>query len=144
MSKRIEIRNKIKELVETMPDFQAGNVQLYKLDNVDRTPFASVYLDRMTSDPDAMASNGDSYNVDRSLRVAVDFHLDKSTLDADADMDAWLSQLEHIIMTAAEAHELPRNMALESAQFRALETSRERKGDLVTIWRADYDEWVSA
>lgn len=143
MSARIDFRNKLIEQLHKLADFSPANVQLYKMDRVDKTPFAAVYLQGMTSRPEAMDSM-DCQDVRRELRAVVDFYLDTDAGDADALLSAYLDELEGHIMTAAKNGEFPdRDVMLESARFHPTETSRERRGDLETIWVIEYDEAIA-
>lgn len=143
MSDRIRIRNKIVEQVKKLADFNDTNVQLYKLDRVDKTPFAAVYLGRLTSELDDMNSSN-SQGVSRSLRVMVDFHLDTTAGDADAILSEYLEEMERHVLTAAKLGEFEgRDASLEEAEFHPLDTSRERRGDMSTTWLIEYDETIT-
>jgi hypothetical protein len=143
MSDRINIRNKIVEQLKKLAAFDDTNVQLYKLDRVDKTPFAAVYLGRLTSELDDMNSSN-AQGVSRSLRVIVDFHLDTTTGDADAILSGYLEEMERHVLTAAKKGEFEgRDASLEEAEFHPLDASRERKGDMSTTWLISYDETVS-
>lgn len=145
-SNRILLRNTIRDLVATLPGFNADKVKLYKLDRVDETPFASVYLDRMDSDLETMTSMGRVNAVSRKIRVAVDFHLDEGTTDADSAMDDWVAELEQKVMKEARADNIGdiRFVVLTSAVFRPLSTHKEKRGDLVAIFEAEYEEMISS
>ncbi len=141
MSKRIALRDAFVALVKTLPGFGGHNVRIYKLDRVDKTPFCSVHLGSMTSGVETMMRDG--HQVSRSLSVFVDFHLDSSD-DADKTMDAWLAELETGVMQAAKNGDIPgiRTVSLERAVFHPVETGFQQRGDLVTEWRADFDEFI--
>jgi len=143
-SPRIEFRNHIVGLIKQIADFNDGNVSLYKLDRVDSTPCASVYLGRLTSETEAMG--GSSNRIERDLTVMVDFHSNDGT-DADAQTDAWLVELEQLIFSSSKNGELPAgcdDAELSFAEFRPTDTSKERRGDLVTVWRVEISETLTA
>lgn len=143
MSDRITIRNKIVALVKDMADFNDANVTLYKLDRVDSTPQASVYLGRMSSELSTMGGSSNSF--ERDVVIMVDFHSNHGT-DADSQTDAWLVELEALIYRADGNGDFPdslNGLNLEFAEFRPTATSNERRGDLVTVWRAEYDETLT-
>ncbi|MBK1835009.1 hypothetical protein [Roseibacillus ishigakijimensis] len=142
MSKRLAIRNKVLELVESLAGFSPGNVALYKLDTVERTPFASVYLNETETDNLHMMRG--MATMERTLSINVDFHLDSAT-DADAEADALLEELEQRILKAAMAGDIPgvRILFLASAEFRPTQHGKQRAGDLVTTWRAEYEDSIS-
>lgn len=142
MSVRIQIRDKFLELVKTLADFSDSNVTLYKLDRVDQTPASSIYLGRLDSEPTTMG--GGSNDFDRELVVMVDFHSDHGS-DADAQTSAWLTELETAVYRSLKAGEFPEAVEdafLDFAEFRPTTTAKERKGDLVTIWRVEFTETI--
>lgn len=143
MSTRIEIRNQFVSLVKTLSDFGDSNVTLYKLDRVDKTPASSIYLGRLNSEPSTMG--GDSNDFDRELVIMVDFHSDHGQ-DADAQTSEWLTQLETAVYRTLKAGEFPEaveDVFLDFAEFRPTSTAKERKGDLVTIWRVEFEETIA-
>lgn len=143
MSPRIQLRDKIVSLVKEMADFNDANVSLYKLDRVDKTPSASIYLGRMNSEISTMGD--DSNTFDRDIIVMVDFHSDHGA-DADGQTDEWLVELESLIYQAQGRGELPESVEdieLDYAEFRPTSTGKERMGDLVTVWRAEFSETLS-
>lgn len=142
-SPRIEIRDLIVELVKKIPEFNDKNVSLYKMDRVDKTPAASVYLGRMGSELTTMGGESNTYS--RDIGIMVDFHSDDG-LDADAQTDCWLVELESLIYKAQETgalSELLEDIDLTYAEFHPTSTGRERMGDLVTMWRAEFSETLT-
>lgn len=141
MSKRIAIRDKFMELVRELPGL-SNNVALYKLDIVERFPFASVYLAEMSTENLTMMRQ--FATMDRNLSLGVDIHLDGEG-DADADLDTLLESLESKVIKAALNGDIPgvREIYLENAEFRPTQRGREKAGDLVTSWRAEYEDSVS-
>ena len=88
---------------------------------------------------------GTSNDFERDLSVFVDFYSDHGT-DADSQTDAWLSELEQKIFDAVKNDELSEgfeDVVLSFAEFKPTETSREKRGDLVTIWQAEFMETLS-
>lgn len=140
MTKRISIRDKMRELVESLPGLK-GRVALYKLDMVDKTPFASVYLDSAKSENLHMF--GETATMERTLTLNVDFHLDSVT-DADAEADSLLESLEALVLSAARNGDIEgvRILFLEEAEFRPTQRGKEKSGDLVTTWVAEYDDEI--
>ena len=144
MSPRIQIRDKIVSLVKEMTDFSDANVSLYKLDRVDKTPSASIYLGRMNSEISTMG--GDTNSFERDLVIMVDFHSDHGT-DADSQCSDWLEELETLIYRAEKSGAFPNaveDIALDYAEFRPTSTAKERMGDLVTVWMVEFNEILTA
>jgi hypothetical protein len=140
MSARIDIRDKVVALVKEMADFSDSNVSLYKLDRVDKLPAASIYLSRLNSEPSGMGGGSNSF--ERSLGIMIDFHSDHGT-DADSQSSDWLDEIELLIYRAEKNGAFPTSLdaiKLDFAEFRPTATSKERRGDLVTVWVADFDE----
>jgi hypothetical protein len=143
MSPRIQLRDKIVSLVKEMVDFSDANVSLYKLDRVDKTPSASIYLGRMNSEISTMG--GESNTFERDIVIMVDFHSDHGT-DADSQCSDWLEELETLIYRAEKSGAFPdavEDIELDYAEFRPTSTAREKMGDLVTVWRAEFNETLS-
>ena len=143
MSTRIDFRDTLVELVKEMKVFSNENILLYRKDRVDATPAVSVTLGKMTSEHDGM-SEDDCQSVTRQISCAVDFYLDEAAgNDADAVMDGWLTQFEKLVLKAAEEGRFSdRDVQLDEAIFNPTETSRERRGDLVTLWSLEVYENV--
>ena len=143
MSPRILFRNKLVELVKELADFDDSNVSLYKLDRVDKTPHAAIYLGRMNSELETMG--GDCNGYERDITVYIDFYSDHGT-DADAQTDAWLVELEQLIYRAEKNDDLPGDMEdaqLRFAEFRPTSGGKEKRGDLVTAWVANFSETLT-
>lgn len=141
-STRIITRDRIRELVATLPGFSADRVQLYKMDIAEKTPFASVYLDRMNSDVETMYHQN-THEANRTLRVAVDLHLNNVT-DADAVLDSMAVELERKVLQAARVGELGdiRDIALVLLDFKPTKTNREKSGNSVLVFEAVYFDSV--
>lgn len=132
-----------------MADFDASKVQLYKLDKVDKTPMAAIHLGPMVSSEEAEtmgAASSREVCLSRVLTVFVDFHRDTSGGDADAELDAWLVELETAVyqaMVDGDFNGKADFISLERAEFHPTPTGKERKGDLVTEWRVQFAESVA-
>ncbi len=143
MNPRIQIRDKIVSLVKEMADFSDKNVQLYKMDRVDKTPSASIYLGRLNSEISTCGEESNYY--DRDLTIMVDFHSDHGT-DADSQTSEWLAELERLIYRAEKSDAFPvpiDDVMLSFAEFMPTATSNERRGDLVSAWRVEFAETVT-
>lgn len=148
MSKRITVRDQFRTVVEAMTDFGSSNVALYKLDKIDKTPFASITLGAMTTDEEATMGrrNADAVSVSRSLSIFVDFHQDTSGGDADAQLDGWLTELETALYQAMKDGGFAGKadfLEMARAEFHPLERDKETKGDLTTEWRVEFSESIT-
>ena len=141
MSKHIAIRNKLRDLVQGLDGFGAQRVALYKLDNVDKLPFVGIYLNETNTENLHMMR--ECATMERVLTVNVDIHLAES-VDADLKADNILETLEKQVLKAAKNGEIDgvRMVFLQSAEFRPTERGKERSGDLVTTWAAEYDDSI--
>lgn len=144
MSARIDFRDHMVSLIQSMSDFTASNTHLYKLDRVDATPAACVYLASMLSEKESMS--GTSMSMARTLTVHVDFHSNHAT-DADSQVDTWLNELELLLYRSIKNNTAPASILkaqLDEAEYRPTERGGKKIGDLVSSWVAEFSETLTA
>lgn len=133
---RIEIRDKMIELVAALPGIGSDNVSAHKIDKVEKGNEAAVYLQGVESEP--AASRGIRK---RDQRVTVSLFLEDAS-DAEAKGSDLLNTLEAAVETTRRASQFGAisGVHLESATVSHDPTSKGKRADVHATFLFEFTE----
>jgi len=135
---RIDIRDKMIELVAALPGIGTDNVSPHKLDKVEKANEASVYLQATDSAKGAMRGVRE-----REQRVNVSIFLEDAT-DAEAKASDHLNALESAVEAARRSNGFGTisGCHLESASLAHDPNSRGKRADLHAVFLFEFSEQI--